>query len=89
MGVWRGHASEALRRIRASGSDASYVHLVTVGYPGASRSVSYNCESAASGRLDNMADDSSGTHKYARYTYLGSGTIVQVSHPAYAKRSLL
>jgi hypothetical protein len=33
-------------------------------------------------RLDNIADDSSGTTKYAQYTYLGSGSIVKVDHPA-------
>src|SRR5439155_11550388 len=32
--------------------------------------------------FDNFANDSSGTTKYAQYTYLGSGTIVQVTHPA-------
>jgi hypothetical protein len=33
-------------------------------------------------RLDNIADDDSGTTKYAQYTYLGAGSIVKVAHPA-------
>jgi RHS repeat-associated protein len=60
-----------------------------VTYPGPStrRQVYYNySEDDGVGehmsRLDNMADDSSGTSKYAQYTYLGAGTIVQVAHPA-------
>ena len=33
-------------------------------------------------RLDNMANDGSGTTKYAQYTYLGASTVVQAAHPA-------
>ena len=50
------------------------------------REVWYNYPASGVGevlnRLDNIADDSSGTNKYAQYTYLGAGTIVQVAHPA-------
>jgi len=73
----------------ASGSEAKYVRLSKVKYPGPAtrREVFYRYGSAGGtgdvlNRLDNMADDSSGTTKYAEYTYLGAGAIVKVSHPA-------
>jgi len=33
-------------------------------------------------RLDNLANDSGGTTKYAQYTYLGGGAVVKAAHPA-------
>jgi RHS repeat-associated protein len=72
----------------ASGTAAKFVRLSSVTYPGPATpwTVYYNYPSNAGigdhlSRLDNMADDSGGTTKYAAYTYLGSGTIVQVSRP--------
>jgi RHS repeat-associated protein len=74
----------------ATSTAAKYVRLASVTYPGtgsAARTVYYNYPSDAGigdhlSRLDNLADTSNGTTKYAQYTYIGSGTIVQVDHPA-------
>jgi hypothetical protein len=30
-------------------------------------------------RLDNIADDASGTQKYSSYTYLGASTVISVA----------
>ena len=72
----------------ASSGEAKYVRLTSVTYPGPGtrRAVYSNYSSSGVGsvlsRLDHFADDSSGTTKYALYTYLGAGTIVRVEHPA-------
>jgi RHS repeat-associated protein len=71
-----------------SSGAAKYLRQTSVTYPGPGtrRAVHSNYPSSGVGsvlsRLDNLADDSSGTTKYAQYTYLGAGTIVQVIHPA-------
>jgi RHS repeat-associated protein len=69
----------------AVGSAAKYVRLVSVGYAGG-QTVYYNYPSSGVGyvlsRLDNIADNSSGTTPYVQYTYLGLGTIVKEEHPA-------
>lgn len=41
---------------------------------------------AAINRLDNVADDASGTTKYAQYDYLGNGTIMTAKRPAVTNR---
>jgi YD repeat-containing protein len=75
----------------ATGTAAKYVRLSSVAYSGtgsAARTVYRNYPSDLGlgdhlSRLDNLADDGQGTHKYAVYTYVGSGTVVQVDHPAF------
>jgi YD repeat-containing protein len=69
----------------ADGSVAKYVRLDYVTYPDG-RVVYYNYPTSGVGsvlsRLDNIADNSSGTDPYVKYTYLGAGTVVKVEHPA-------
>ena len=68
----------------AASSVAKYVRLSKVTYPDGSE-VFYNYPSsgvgAALSRLDNIADDASGTTKYVQYAYLGVRTIVTETHP--------
>ena len=70
---------------------AKYVRLDYVTYPN-SRAVNYNYAAGGVGgalsRLENIADDDNGTHKYAAYTYLGAGTIVEIDHPAITTNGL-
>ena len=72
----------------ASGSDAKFVRLSSVTYPGGStrRVVYFNYAASGVGsmlsRLDNIAADANGNTRYGLYTYLGAGTIVRIEHPA-------
>jgi RHS repeat-associated protein len=72
--------------VSVASSEAAYVRLGHVTYPSASRAVYYNYTASGVGgalnRLDNIADTAEATTKYAQYTYLGAGTIVNVAHPA-------
>lgn len=65
--------------------EARFVRLAKVTYPGG-REVFYNYPAGGVGamlsRVDNIAADASGTTHYARYSYLGGGTIVTTEHPA-------
>jgi RHS repeat-associated protein len=64
---------------------AKFVRLSKVTYPNG-REVFYNYTTSGVGghlsRLDNIADDSSGTTPYAQYTYMGSGTVTTETHPS-------
>lgn len=68
----------------ASGGEAKYVRLASVTYPDG-REVHYNLPASGTGqklaRVDNIADDASGTNKYAQYQYVGSSMIASIRHP--------
>jgi YD repeat-containing protein len=70
----------------AVGNAAKYVRLEKVTYAGG-RAVYYNYPTSGVGdmlsRVDNLADGNGASPtKYASYTYLGAGTVVEVDHPA-------
>ncbi|HAU39159.1 MAG TPA: hypothetical protein DCX07_15770 [Phycisphaerales bacterium] len=66
-------------------SPTTYIRLDKITYP-AGREVYYNYPASGVGsvlsRIDNVADDGSGTTKYVQYTYLGAGVIVKAAHPS-------
>jgi RHS repeat-associated protein len=69
----------------AVGTEAKYVRVSQVTYPNA-RGVFWNypADTAVGGKLsrvDNVANDASGTLKFAQYTYLETGSSVKVAHP--------
>ena len=67
----------------AAGGVAKYVRLSEVEYPDG-REVHYLYDTGIDdtlNRVSSIADDASGTTKYAEYEYLGTGTIVSVAHP--------
>jgi RHS repeat-associated protein len=68
----------------AVSGEAKYVRLDSITYADG-RVVYYNYPSSGVGnalmRLDNIANDSSGTTKYVQYTYLGAGAVVKETHP--------
>ena len=67
----------------AAGGVAKYVRLTEVEYPDG-REVHYLYDTGMDdtlSRVSSIADDASGTTKYATYEYLGAGTIVSVAHP--------
>ena len=72
------------------GGVAKYVRLTSIKYPDIDypddgRQVHYLYPTTGIGnalnRVESIADDASGTTKYAQYEYLGAGTIVSVAHP--------
>ncbi len=70
--------------------EAKYVRLDKIAYPGAGREVYYNYPTIDTepgywlSRLANTASAASPTdaQKFAEYTYLGAGTVVEVKYPA-------
>jgi len=81
----------------AASHEAKYVRIDKIAYPGASREVYYNYLKETDGssgiddmlsRVRNIADGDEtpsqalSANEYARYTYLGAGTVVKVAHPA-------
>ena len=67
------------------GGVAKYVRLTSIDYPDDDREVHYLYPTTGIGnalnRVESIADNASGTTKYAQYEYLGAGTIVSVAHP--------
>jgi hypothetical protein len=69
---------------------AKYVRLEKIVYPGASREIYYNYPTTSAdpgywlSRLANTASAASPSdaQKFAAYTYLGAGTVVEVKYPA-------
>jgi RHS repeat-associated protein len=64
--------------------EAKYVRVSQMTYPNA-RIVYWNYPSSGVGdklsRVDNIANDSSGTLKFAQMTYLGIGSVIKRAHP--------
>ncbi len=69
----------------ATAGEARFVRLSSVEYPGG-REVFYLYSASGIGdalnRVEAIADDASGTTRFAEYSYLGASTIVAVGHPA-------
>jgi RHS repeat-associated protein len=69
----------------AVSGEAKYVRLASMAYPNA-RVVYHNYLTSGVGfklsRVDNVANDASGTTKFSQYTFLGQGSIVKIAHPA-------
>jgi RHS repeat-associated protein len=73
-----------------SGGAGKYVRPVSVTYPNA-RVVYFNYPAAGSAsvgdhlsRIGNIANDSAGTAQFGQYSYMGAGTILDVTHPRVA-----
>ncbi len=69
----------------AESGEAKYVRLSSTAYPNG-RAVHRNYPTAAPtgdrlSRVDNVANDASGTLKFAQYTYLGLNSVVLIAHP--------
>jgi RHS repeat-associated protein len=71
----------------AVGQEAKYARLSSVTYPNA-RVVYFNYPAAGStsigdhlSRIDNIANDSTGTNQFAQYTYLGIKAFGRIDHP--------
>jgi RHS repeat-associated protein len=70
-----------------SGGVGKYIRPASMTYPNG-RAVYLNYPAAGStsvgdhlSRVDNIANDSSGTSQFAQYTYLGTNVIGQINHP--------
>ncbi len=68
-----------------SQQEAKYVRTTSLTYPNA-RVVYRNFPASATvgdrlSRMENLANDASGTTKFAQYTYLGQGSQVLIAHP--------
>ncbi len=66
-------------------SEAKYVRTTSLTYPNG-RVVHRNFPSSGTvgdrlSRVDNLANDSSGTTKFAQYTYLGRAAVMLIAHP--------
>jgi RHS repeat-associated protein len=73
-----------------SGGVGKYVRPVSSTYPNG-RVVYFNYPASGStsvgdhlSRIDNIANDSAGTSQFGQYSYMGAGTILDVTHPLVA-----